>query len=44
MSMYGSILYIDGIYGSVFYMLTGFHGIHVLIGTIFILFNYYDLN
>jgi len=26
----------DGVYGSVFYMLTGFHGIHVLIGTIFI--------
>jgi heme/copper-type cytochrome/quinol oxidase subunit 3 len=26
----------DGIYGSVFFMLTGLHGSHVLIGTIFI--------
>lgn len=26
----------DGIYGSTFFMATGFHGLHVLIGTIFI--------
>jgi heme/copper-type cytochrome/quinol oxidase subunit 3 len=26
----------DGIYGSLFYMMTGFHGLHVLVGVIFI--------
>ena len=31
----------DGIYGSCFYILTGFHGLHVIAGTIFIIVSYY---
>jgi len=27
----------DGIFGSLFFVLTGFHGIHVLVGTIFLI-------
>lgn len=33
----------DGVYGSCFYMATGFHGIHVIIGTIFIAVGFYRL-
>lgn len=33
----------DSVYGSVFYMLTGFHGFHVIIGTIFLTVCYFRL-
>lgn len=33
----------DGIYASNFYMLTGFHGVHVLVGTIFLAVCYFRL-
>ena len=33
----------DGVYGSVFFFSTGFHGIHVIIGTLFIAVGFYRL-
>nr|AIW06068.1 cytochrome c oxidase subunit III [Polyrhachis dives] len=33
----------DSIYGSLFFIATGFHGIHVIIGTIFLLISFYRL-
>jgi len=29
----------DGVFGSVFFMSTGFHGIHVLLGGVFLRYN-----
>lgn len=34
----------DSVYGSTFYVATGFHGLHVIIGTIFILMGFIRLN
>jgi cytochrome c oxidase subunit 3 len=33
----------DSIYGSTFFVATGFHGLHVLIGTIFLIVTFYSL-
>nr|YP_010953291.1 cytochrome c oxidase subunit III [Psilochorema bidens]WMQ76548.1 cytochrome c oxidase subunit III [Psilochorema bidens] len=34
----------DSVYGSIFFMATGFHGLHVLIGTIFLLVSFLRLS
>jgi len=34
----------DGVFGSVFYMITGFHGFHVIVGTTLLLFTYWRLS
>lgn len=33
----------DTVYGSVFYLATGFHGLHVIIGTIFLIVNFFRM-
>ena len=33
----------DSVYGSIFFISTGFHGLHVLIGTIFLIVNYFRI-
>lgn len=40
---YGSFTMADSVYGSVFYATTGLHGIHVIIGVIFLVVQYLRL-
>nr|YP_010934909.1 cytochrome c oxidase subunit III [Lamennaisia ambigua]WKV28900.1 cytochrome c oxidase subunit III [Lamennaisia ambigua] len=41
--MESSFTFSDSIYGSIFFMSTGFHGLHVLIGTMFLMVNFFRL-
>lgn len=34
---YASFSFSDAVYGSLFFIITGFHGLHVIIGTIFLI-------
>jgi len=33
----------DGVYGRTFFMATGFHGMHVVVGTFFLTYSLYNL-
>jgi cytochrome c oxidase subunit 3 len=33
----------DGVYGRTFFMATGFHGMHVMVGTIFLIYSLFNL-
>lgn len=33
----------DTVYGSVFFLITGFHGLHVIIGTVFLIVNLFRM-
>jgi len=33
----------DGVYGRTFFMATGFHGMHVLVGTSFLIYVFFNL-
>nr|YP_009519804.1 cytochrome c oxidase subunit III [Trichogramma japonicum]AOM68237.1 cytochrome c oxidase subunit III [Trichogramma japonicum] len=33
----------DSVYGSIFFMATGFHGLHVIIGTVFLIINFFRI-
>lgn len=34
----------DSVYGSLFFLITGFHGIHVIVGSLFLIYCYYRMN
>jgi len=36
-----SFTFADRVYGSTFFIATGFHGLHVLVGTLFLLVTFY---
>lgn len=40
---YAPFSFTDSVYGSLFFIMTGFHGVHVVVGSLFLIYCYYRI-